>query len=336
MNIARLLRRLLVAGLLLALAAAIVGKWMLERPLVVPKEPWDFEVKAGATLAAVARDLAGDGVIPHPLPLVALARWKGVDRAIKAGNYEFHSGITLPQLLSKLTQGDVTQTSLTVVEGATFADFVRALRDSRDVTKSLVDLPHADLLTKLGIDAPHPEGQFFPDTYYFAAGASDMALLTRAHRLLVDRLDAAWAKRAPGVPLATPYEALILASIVEKETARAADRPLVASVFANRLRKGMKLQSDPTVIYGMGAVFDGNLRRRDLEADTPYNTYTRVGLPPTPIALPSQASLEAVVNPPASEYLYFVARGDGSSEFTTNLADHNRAVARFQLKKGAQ
>ena len=147
--------------------------------------------RLGATLAAVARDLAGDGVIPHPLPLVALARWKGVDRAIKAGNYEFHSGITLPQLLSKLTQGDVTQTSLTVVEGATFADFARTLRDSRDVTKSVLDLPHADLLTKLGIDAPHPEGQFFPDTYFFAAGASDMTLLTRAHRLLVDRLDAA-------------------------------------------------------------------------------------------------------------------------------------------------
>ena len=336
MNVARLLRRLLVVVLLAALAAAVVGKWFLERPLVVPQEPWDFEVKAGATLAAVARDLAGAGVLPHPLPLVALARWKGVDRAIKAGNYEFHSGITLPQLLAKLTQGDVTQTSLTVVEGATFADFVRTLRDSGDVTKSVVDLPAAELLAKLGIDAPHPEGQFFPDTYFFAAGASDAVLLARAHRLLAERLAAAWAKRAPDLPLATPYEALILASIVEKETGRAADRPLVASVFANRLRKGMKLQSDPTVIYGMGAAFDGNLRRRDLETDTPYNTYTREGLPPTPIALPSQASLEAVMNPPATEFLYFVARGDGASEFTTNLADHNRAVARYQLKKGSR
>jgi UPF0755 protein len=334
MNIARLLRRLLVAGLFLVLATAVTGKWLLERPLTVPNEPWDFEVKAGATLAAVARDLAGEGVIPHPLALVALGRWKRADRAIKAGNYELHSGITLPQLLSKLTQGDVTQTSVTVVEGATFADFARTLRDSRDVAKSVLDLPQADLLAKLGIDAVHPEGQFFPDTYFFAAGASDAALLKRAHRLLAERLDAAWARRAPGVPLATPYEALILASIVEKETGRAADRPLVASVFANRLRKGMKLQSDPTVIYGMGAAFDGNLRRRDLEADTPYNTYTREGLPPTPIALPSQASLDAVVDPPATDYLYFVARGDGSSEFTTNLADHNRAVARYQLKKG--
>jgi UPF0755 protein len=336
MNVARLLRRLLVAVLIGVLAAAVLGKWFLERPLVVPTEPWDFEVKSGATLSAVARDLAGAGVLAHPLPLVALARWKGVDRAIKAGNYEFHSGITLPQLLSKLTQGDVTQTSLTVVEGATFADLARALRESRDVTKGVIDLPDAELLAKLGIDAPHPEGQFFPDTYFFAAGSTDVALLKRAHRLLAERLDAAWAKRAPQLPLATKYEALILASIVEKETGRAADRPLVASVFVNRLRKGMKLQSDPTVIYGLGAAFDGNLRRRDLEADTPYNTYTREGLPPTPIALPSQASLEAVMNPPATDYLYFVARGDGSSEFTTNLADHNRAVARYQLRKGAR
>jgi UPF0755 protein len=336
MNVARLARRLIFVVAMAALAAAVAGKWFLERPLEMPTEPWSLEVRPGATLGAVARDLAGEGVIAHALPLVALARWKGVDRAIKAGNYEFLSGITLPQLLAKLTQGDVTQTSLTIVEGATFADFVKALRDSRDVAKTAIGLPDAELLARLGIDAPHPEGQFFPDTYHFAAGASDVALMKRAHRLLAERLDAAWAKRAADVPLATPYEALVLASIVEKETGRAADRPLVASVFANRLRKGMRLQSDPTVIYGMGAAFDGNLRRRDLETDTPYNTYTRAGLPPTPIALPSQASLEAVMNPPATDYLYFVARGDGSSEFTTNLADHNRAVARYQLRKGAR
>jgi len=336
MHVARLLRRLLLVVAIAALAAAVVGKWFLERPLVMPKEPWDFEVRAGAKLAGVARELAEAGVIPHPAPLVALARWKGVDRTIKAGNYEFHSGITLSQLLAKLTQGDVAQTSLTVVEGATFAEFVKVLRDSRDVTKGLVDLPQGELLAKLGIDAPSPEGQFFPDTYFFAAGSSDAALLRRAHRLLVDRLDAAWTLRAPTLPLSTKYEALILASIVEKETGRESDRPLVASVFVNRLRKGMKLQSDPTVIYGMGAAFDGNLRRRDLETDTPYNTYTREGLPPTPIALPSQASLNAVMNPPATDFLYFVARGDGSSEFTTNLADHNRAVARYQLRRGTR
>jgi UPF0755 protein len=335
MSIVRPLRRAFVALLVAALAAAVAGKWFLERPLVVPAEPWDFEVRSGSTLATVARELAAAGVIAHPLPLVALARWKGVDRAIKAGSYEFHSGITLPQLLSKLTQGEVTQTSLTIVEGARFADLRAALRDSRDVAKRVLDLPDRELLRALDIDAPHPEGQFFPDTYYFAAGSSDGTLLRRAHRLLADRLDAAWARRDPGTPLASPYEALILASIVEKETGSAADRPLVASVFVNRLKRGMRLQSDPTVIYGLGAAFDGNLRRRDLETDSPYNTYTRAGLPPTPIALPSQASIEAVTNPPPSEYLYFVARGDGSSEFSTSLADHNRAVAKYQLRKGA-
>ena len=174
---------------------------------------------------------------------------------------------------------------------------------------------------------------FFPDTYFFATGSPDLALLVRAHRLMQRRLDAAWSRRAADTPLKDSYSALILASIVEKETGRAADRPLIASVFINRLRIGMRLQSDPTVIYGLGTSFDGNLRKRDLEADTPYNTYTREGLPPTPIALPGQASLEAAVNPPKTDFLYFVSRGDGSSEFSANLFDHNRAVARFQAPK---
>jgi UPF0755 protein len=198
------------------------------------------------------------------------------------------------------------------------------------VRDTVLGLDGAALMQKIGAEATAPEGWFFPDTYFFAAGSTDAALLARAHRLMRARLDAAWAARAPGLPLAGPYEALILASIVEKETGRAADRPLIASVFINRLKLGMRLQTDPTVIYGVGPKFDGNLRRRDLDTDTPYNTYTRAGLPPTPIALPSQGSLDAVVNPPRSDYLYFVARGDGSSQFSTNLADHNRAVAKFQ------
>ena len=187
---------------------------------------------------------------------------------------------------------------------------------------------------RLGAPGEGAEGRFFPDTYFFAAGSSDLNLLRRAHDAMKARLAAAWAKRADGLPLATPDEALILASIVEKETGRPVDRPLIASVFINRLKRGMRLQTDPTVIYGMGDKFDGNLRRRDLDADTPWNTYTRDGLPPTPIALPSQASLDAVLHPPATEFLYFVARGDGSSQFSTNLTDHNRAVAKFQ--KGAR
>ena len=323
---------LILAGLALIAAGTLVMlAWYWYRtPLALPRAPFGFEVRAGATLGAVARQLHDAGVVPHPLALVALGRIERVDRSIKAGSYEIEAGVTLPQLLAKLTQGDVTQASLTIVEGTTFAELKRVLRDNAQVAKTVLDLPDAELLARIDATARHPEGLFFPDTYYFSAGSSDLAILRRAHAALESRLAAAWDKRARDLPLATPYEALILASIVEKETGRPADRPLVASVFVNRLRRSMRLQTDPTVIYGLGDRFDGNLRKRDLEADTSYNTYTRDGLPPTPIALPSQASLDAVTQPPATSYLYFVSRGDGTSEFSATLADHNRAVARYQ------
>lgn len=317
----------------IALAIGVAG-WLAWRaytePLDVPGASYAFEVRQGSTLAGVARDLGAAGVLPHPVALVALARMRGVDRNIKAGSYEIDPGITLPRLLAKLTQGDVTQRSIVVVEGATFADLKRALRASQDVRNTVLDLPDPELMAKLGARAEAAEGLFFPDTYFFVAGSADTAILGRARKAMAARLAAAWEQRATDLPLATPYEALILASIVEKETGKAADRPLIASVFVNRLRKGMRLQSDPTVIYGMGAKFDGDLRRRDLEADTPYNTYTRDGLPPTPIALPSQASIDAVLNPPSTDYLYFVARGDGTSKFSVTLLEHNRAVSRYQ------
>ncbi len=318
---------IVVADLVLGATFAWVV-WV--RPLPLPRSPYAFEVRPGASLSAVASELARDDVLLSPHLLSGLARLRGEDRAIKAGSYEIETGTTLPRLLAMLTQGDVTQTSLTIVEGVTFADLKRTLRANAALRDTVLELPDAALMEKLGAPGRNPEGMFFPDTYFFAAGSTDLALLARSHRALEDRLAAAWKSRAPNLPLATPYEALILASIVEKETGRAADRPLIASVFVNRLRLGMRLQTDPTVIYGIGEGFDGNLRRRDLETDTPWNTYTRAGLPPTPIALPSQASLDAVLNPPATEYLYFVARGDGNSQFSTNLADHNRAVAKFQ------
>jgi UPF0755 protein len=299
--------------------------------LPLPTSPFAFDVKPGTSLRSVAGELVAAGVLPLVFPLVALARYRGADRSIKAGNYEIATGITLPELLDKLTQGDVTQTALTVIEGSTFAELAAALKSNPAIVKTVLGLPEAELARRVGLAGASVEGWFFPDTYFFAAGSPDLALLVRAHRLMRQRLDAAWERRAPDTPLKDPYAALILASIVEKETARAADRPLIASVFVNRLRIGMPLQSDPTVIYGLGAKFDGNLRRRDLDTDTAHNTYTRGGLPPTPIALPGQASLDAVVNPPPTRYLYFVARGDGTSEFSTNLPDHNRAVARFQL-----
>jgi UPF0755 protein len=313
----------------LAVAAALGAAWY-RKPLSLRHSPYDFEVRSGASLGSVARALAADGVVPHAVLLTVLARVKRVDRTIKAGSYEIEQGITLPGLLAKLTQGDVTQTAITIVEGTTFAELKRALDDNPDVAHQLDGLSDGELLARLGASEPAPEGLFFPDTYYFAAGSSDLAVLKRAYRALHARLDAAWSRRTPGLPLASPYEALILASLVEKETGRAADRPLVASVFINRLARGMRLQTDPAVIYGIGERFDGNLRKRDLEADSPYNTYLRTGLPPTPIALPSQASLDVVVNPPTTPYLYFVSRGDGTSEFSANLIEHNRAVSKYQ------
>ena len=325
-----MLRRLLAVLVLALAAAAAVYWWVSLRPLPLPQEPYEFAVRTGASLRAVAHELTGAGVLPADWTLVALARAHRVDRAIKAGNYEISAGTTLAGLLAKLTQGDATQKSITIVEGWTFRDLKQALRDDDDLVKTVVDLPDAELMTRIGAGGGQPEGSFFPDTYFFAVGATDASILARAHRLMNERLAAAWPTRAPGLPLASPYEALVLASLVEKETGLAADRPLIASVFLNRLQQGMKLQTDPAVIYGLGERFDGNLTRRDLERDQAFNTYTREGLPPTPIALPSQASLDAVLHPPSTPYLSFVSRGDGSSEFSASLAEHNRAVAKYQ------
>jgi len=333
MTLPRIARHVALALMLIAVAVAGIAWWTVLKPLTLPRSPYEFDVKSGMSLSAVARELQGADVLPHAFPMIALARLSGVDRAIKAGSYEIETGITLRQLLGRLTQGDATQTSFAIIEGTTFADVRRALRDGGEVRNTVLDLPDNELMSRLGAPGTSAEGRFFPDTYFFAAGSIDLNLLRRAHDAMNARLAAAWERRADGLPLASPDEALILASIVEKETGRPVDRPLIASVFINRLKRGMRLQTDPTVIYGLGNRFDGNLRRRDLDTDTPWNTYTRDGLPPTPIALPSQASLDAVLHPPPTEFLYFVARGDGTSQFSTNLTDHNRAVAKFQ--KGA-
>jgi len=324
------LRRLgwLLAFVLLIAAAAYA--WAAWYPLRLPQSTYAFDVRPGATLRSVARELTSAGVIPADWIMVALARATSIDRNIKAGNYEIGSGTTLLGLLAKLTQGDVTQSAFTIVEGWTFRDVREALKADNGVTKVVSDLPDDELLRRIGAAESQPEGLFFPDTYFFANGTTDTALLSRAYKLMQQRLAAAWAQRAPDLPLASAYQALTLASLVEKETGRTADRPLVAAVFINRLKQGMRLQTDPAVIYGMGVRLDGPLHKRDLDADQAFNTYTREGLPPTPIAMPSLASLDAVLHPPASPYLYFVSRGDGTSEFSTSLAEHNRAVAKYQ------
>lgn len=327
----RWLARLLSTVLVVCVAAASAGAYALFwRPLEFAPSPQSFDIKSGSSMKSVAKDLRAGGVVPFDWPFVALARASGHDRGIKAGNYALESGLTPWQLLQKLTEGDVTQDALTVVEGWNFAQLREVLRTNPRIKQTLDELSDAEVMRRIGATEAHPEGLFFPDTYFFTSGTSDVVLLKRAYRTMRERLAAAWTQRDNDLPYASPYEALIMASIIEKETARAGDRPLVASVFVNRLRQGMKLQTDPAVIYGIGAQFDGDLRKRDLVTDTNYNTYTRDGLPPTPIALPGQASLVAALHPPQTRYLYFVAKGDGSSVFSTTLADHARAVAKYQ------
>ena len=315
-------------ALFVLLALSVVGGWLWYAPALTA--PVEVHVRAGESVRAIARELRDRGVIVVAEPLVWLMRLSGKDRSIKAGSYEFETKATPLAILDILTAGDGTQVSLTVVEGWTFDQMRAALAAEAQLQHTLLQSTLPDALQRIGVTESHPEGLFFPDTYHFAPGSTDVAVYRRAFRAMQQRLMSAWDARDPDLPYATPYEALIMASIIEKETGQGRDRAQIASVFVNRMRLGMKLQTDPTVIYGMGAGFDGNLRRRDLENDTPYNTYVRGGLPPTPIALPGQASITAALHPDKTGYLYFVARSDGSSHFSTNLEEHNRAVNKYQ------
>ncbi|HNH17633.1 endolytic transglycosylase MltG [Zoogloea sp.] len=331
----RFIVRCLAWGVALVALLAAALAWYAHTPVGLRTSPLDFTIEPGAGMRQVARQVVDGGIEVQPVLLTWLARITGQANSIKAGSYEVERGVTPLQLLAKLSRGDVSQADLTLVEGWNIRQFRAALDRHPDLRHDSAGLSDAELLTRLGIDARHPEGQFFPDTYLFARRSSDLEVLRRAHDNLQRRLAREWDKRADGLPYASPYEALIMASIVEKETGLPADRPKIASVFVNRLRAGMLLQTDPTVIYGLGAAFDGNLRKRDLLADTPYNTYTRAGLPPTPIAMPGLASLRAALNPPVTDYLYFVARGDGSSAFSRTLDEHNRAVAQYIRKRNS-
>lgn len=318
-------------------AAGIAGSlwWYSGQPLALGVDSVDFTVAPGSSMRSAARQAAS--VLPvHTDVLVLLARLSGRDTQIKAGSYEVENGITPVALIDKLTRGDVTMQELTIPEGWTFRQFRAALDAHTGVTHLTQGLDDATVLARLALaDSPaHPEGWFFPDTYLFAKGAKDLDILRRAHRAMKNRLAGEWERRTPGVPYRNAYEALIMASIVEKETGQARERPQIAGVFVNRLRRGMLLQTDPTIIYGLGASFDGNLRKRDLTTDGPYNTYTRAGLPPTPIALPGLAAIQAALKPARTDALYFVAKGDGSHEFSASLEAHNRAVNKYQRRGG--
>jgi UPF0755 protein len=328
----RRLRTLLLAAIAVALAAGAWLAWFAGRPLPVAG-PVDLAVRPGAGIASVARQLADAGVLAEPYTLRALARLAGRGGAIQAGTYRIDKPLTPMELLDKLARGDVLLVEVRFIEGTTLRQWLAQLAGEPKLRPTLAPRDEAGVRALLGLGEQSAEGWLFPDTYKFAPGIADADLIRRAHAAMKRRLEAAWQARDPASPLKTPYEALILASIVEKETGAAAERPLVASVFVNRLRLGMRLQTDPTVIYGIGEKFDGNIRKRDLTADTPWNTYTRDGLPPTPIAMPGEASLQAATRPAPSEYLYFVGKGDGTHHFSRTLEEHNRAVAKYQLKR---
>ena len=321
--------------LLLALAAAAAGAaWWLNRPLDLAAESIELSIEPGTPPREIAQAWAQAGVRASPRLLYEWFRWSGQSRRIRAGSYEIGPGVTPAALLNKMVRGDETLATVKLIEGWTFRQFRAELAKAEALKPTTSEMSDTQIMSAVGAPAGvSPEGRFHPDTYAYSKGSSDLAVLRRAYQAMARRLDAAWRERAPDSPLRSADDALVLASIVEKETGVGADRGKVAGVFANRLRIGMPLQTDPTVIYGLGTTFDGNLRKRDLLADTPYNTYTRNGLPPTPISMPGKAALLAAVHPDPTKALYFVARGDGSSEFSETLAEHNRAVNQYQRKR---
>jgi UPF0755 protein len=325
-------KRIFLFALCLTLLAGAGLGWYAYSPLDLRADPVDFSIKPGSSLKSATRQIAESGVELSAWRFNLLGRALGRAGSIKAGSYEVGRGITPLALLNKLTAGEVTQTEIVFIEGWTFRQLRAALDADPEVKHDSSALSDAQIMARLGAEGRSPEGLFFPDTYLFGKGSSDLDILKRAYRTMERQLQAAWEQRAPELPYRDAYEALIMASVIEKETGQATDRAMIGGVFVNRLRIGMMLQTDPSVIFGLGEKFDGNLRKKDLLADTPHNTYTRAGLPPTPIALPGQAALQAALHPASTTALYFVARGDGSSEFSRTLAEHERAVAKYQRR----
>ena len=333
---ARLLRLFIVLVLLALLAAAIIlGRYQQfqDSALDLHEQEMLYTMPAGTSLNQLAYDLYSRNIIEYPRFLILLGREMEVAKRLQAGEYVLQQGVTPRTLLEQLVDGKVNQYGLTLIEGYTFREMLQRIHDDPVLTHTLTDETDAGIMEMLGHPGEHPEGRFLPDTYYFTRGTTDIDFLARAWQAMRAQLESAWDEREEGLPFETPEEALILASIVEKETGVAEERPVIAGVFIRRLQKGMLLQTDPTVIYGMGDKFDGNLRLRDLRADTPYNTYTRKGLPPTPIAMPGVDAIHAVLHPAKGKSLYFVAMGEGKHYFSNTLKQHNLAVDKFQKKK---
>ena len=324
--------------LLFGLAVLAVGIWcdyqrFLATPLRMSEPTLLFEVERGSSIRGVADALIERGLIRHSYYLRLLAYQRGYGARLKAGEYELAQGMTPGDVLERIASGHVIQYFITLVEGWTYREAVAAILASGRFGMDLAERSDASVMAALGRPGEHPEGRFFPDTYSFPRNTAGLDVLQRARSRMDQVLEEEWDRRARGLPLKTPYEALILASIIEKETGLAAERPEIGGVFIRRLQTGMRLQTDPTVIYGLGERFDGNLRRADLREATPYNTYVITGLPPTPIALPGRAAIRAALRPATGESLYFVARGDGGHVFSATLNQHNRAVKEFQLRQ---
>lgn len=329
----RLFWLLVCVAILAAGAVAGAAYWWLDQPLALANPSIEVSIEPKTTPRDAAQAWVQAGVQTDARLLYEWFRWSGQARKIRAGSYQVGTGVTPRTLLDKMVKGDEVMASVRLIEGWTFRQFRAELAKAPDLKQATAGMSEAELMAAIGAPGVRAEGRFYPDTYAFSKGASDLAVLKRAYRTMQRQLDAAWAERSADTPLKSPDDLLKLASIIEKETGAAKDRGLVAGVFVNRLRIGMPLQTDPTVIYGLGERFDGNLRKIDLQTDGPYNTYLRGGLPPTPISMPGRASLLAAVRPDKTKALYFVAKGDGSSHFSESLAEHNRAVNQYQLRR---
>ncbi|WP_409267413.1 endolytic transglycosylase MltG [Massilia sp. BHUDP2] len=326
------IKKLLVTGVIVSVAAVAGFSYWAKSPLDTGGKAVEFSIAPGSGVGAAAQQMAKAGVPVNPQLFNILARVTGEAGRIKAGSYELKPDTSPRRLLTQLVRGEFAQEAITIVEGWTFRQMRAAIAAHGRLRHDTVKLSDEELMQKVSSEYKTPEGLFFPDTYLFAKGSSELEIYKKAHQAMMKHLQAAWEGRDPSLPYKTPYEALTMASIIEKETGQKSERNMIAGVFVNRLRTGMMLQTDPTVIYGMGERYVGDIRKKDLQTDTPYNTYMRAGLPPTPIALPGIQSLHAALAPAKTEALYFVARGDGTSQFSDNLNDHNRAVNQYQRR----